>query len=142
MVASPHFLASEAGVAMLNAGGSAVDAALAASAVLSVVYPHMTSVGGDAFWLIYDARLGAVRCLAAAGRAAAGATVEWFRSRGHDEIPLAGILPATVTTPGAVDGWCEAHAAYGRLPLARVLAPAIAHARDGFPITAATGGRP
>ena len=77
-----------------------------------------------------------MRCVAAAGRAAAGATVDWFRSRGHDEIPLAGILPATVTTPGAVDGWCEAHAAYGRLPLARVLEPAIGHARDGFPITA------
>ncbi len=64
---------------ILKAGGSAVDAALAVSAVLSVVYPHMTGVGGDAFWLIYDARRRAVRFLNAAGRAGASATIEWFR---------------------------------------------------------------
>ena len=62
MVTCPHALASEAGVEILKAGGSAVDAAIAASAVLSVVYPHMTSVGGDAFWLIHDARPGSARC--------------------------------------------------------------------------------
>jgi len=135
MVACPHALASAAGVEMLDAGGSAVDAALAASAALSVVYPHMTGVGGDAFWLIYDPKSRRVRCLAAAGRAAASATIDWFRSAGHDEIPVRGVLPATVTTPGAVDGWCAAHAAHGRLPLGRLLAPAIRLARDGFPAT-------
>jgi len=135
MVSCPHALASEAGVEMLKAGGSAVDAAIAASAVLSVVYPHMTSVGGDAFWLIYDAAQRRVRFLNAGGSASAGATIEWFRARGHDEIPLRGILPATVTVPGAVDGWCEAHAAYGRLPLGRNLDPAIGYARDGFPVS-------
>jgi gamma-glutamyltranspeptidase len=122
-------------VEILKAGGSAVDAAIAASAVLSVVYPHMTSVGGDAFWLIYDARAGAVRFLNAGGRAASSATIEWFRSRGHQEIPLRGVLPATVTVPGAVDGWCQAHESYGRLPFTRSLAPAIEYARDGFPVT-------
>ena len=71
MVSCPHALASEAGVEILKAGGSAVDAAIAASAVLSVVYPHMTSVGGDQFWLIRDASSGAVRFLNAGGRAAA-----------------------------------------------------------------------
>ena len=71
MVTSPHTLASQAGVAILQAGGSAVDAAIAAAAVLSVIYPHMTSLGGDAFWLIHDAGSGAVRSLEAAGRAAA-----------------------------------------------------------------------
>jgi gamma-glutamyltranspeptidase len=135
MVSCPHALASEAGVEILKAGGSAVDAAIAASAVLSVVYPHMTSVGGDAFWLIHDARNGAVRFLDAGGCAASSATIEWFRSRGHEEIPLRGVVPATVTVPGAVDGWCEAHGAQGRLPLARALAPAIEYARDGFPVT-------
>ena len=135
MVSCPHALASEAGVEILKAGGSAVDAAIAASAVLSVVYPHMTSVGGDAFWLIYDARRRAVRFLDASGRAAERATIEWFRSRGYGEIPLRGILPATVTVPGAVDGWCQAHDAYGRLALARDLAAAIEYARDGFPVT-------
>jgi gamma-glutamyltranspeptidase len=136
MVVSPHALASQAGVEALKAGGSAVDAAIAASAVLSVVYPHMTSVGGDAFWLIHDGEPGAARALSAAGRAASGATIDWFRSRGHAEIPLRGILPATVTAPGAVDGWCEAHAAHGRLPLRQVLDAAIGYARDGFPVTA------
>jgi gamma-glutamyltranspeptidase/glutathione hydrolase len=135
MVSCPHALASEAGVELLKAGGSAVDAAIAASAVLSVVYPHMTSVGGDAFWLIWDARRRAVRFLDASGRATASATIEWFQSRGFGEIPLRGIVPATVTVPGAVDGWCQAHDAHGRLALARNLAPAIAYAREGFPVT-------
>jgi gamma-glutamyltranspeptidase/glutathione hydrolase len=136
MVASPHALASQAGVGILQAGGSAVDAAIAASAVLAVVYPHMTSLGGDAFWLIHDARAGRVRSLDASGRAAAGASLDWFRSRGLDEIPVRGIVPATLTVPGAVDGWCEAHAAYGRLSLATDLAPAMGYAREGFPVTA------
>ena len=135
MVACPHALASEAGIEILKAGGSAVDAAVAASAALAVIYPHMTSVGGDQFWLIYDATRRAVRFLNAGGRAAASASLGWFSRRGLDEIPLRGIVPATLTTPGAVDGWCEAHAALGRLPLARDLAPAIAYAREGFAAT-------
>jgi gamma-glutamyltranspeptidase/glutathione hydrolase len=136
MVSCPHALASEAGVEILKAGGSAVDAAIAASAVLSVVYPHCTSVGGDQFWLIREAGRGAVRFLNAGGRAAASGSIDWFSRRGLAEIPFRGILPATLTTPGAVAGWCEAHAALGRLPLARDLAPAIGYARDGFPATA------
>jgi gamma-glutamyltranspeptidase/glutathione hydrolase len=140
MVCSPHVLASEAGADVLEAGGSAIDAAIAASATLAVVYPHMTSVGGDAFWLIHDARERRVRYLGGGGRAAASGRLEWFRDRGLAEIPLRGIVPATLTVPGAVDTWCEAHAAYGRLPLARVLAPAIAHARDGFPVTGRLAG--
>lgn len=136
MVVSSHALASEAGVEMLKAGGSAVDAAIATSAALSVLYPHMTGVGGDAFWLIYDAESGAVKYLDAAGRAAAGASAGWFRERGYDEIPFRGVLPATLTVPGAVDGWCTAHGEFGRLPLARLLAPAAELARGGFPVTA------
>ncbi len=135
MVACSHAGASEAGVEMLKEGGSAVDAAIAASAVLSVVYPHMTSIGGDQFWLIWDARGRTVRFLNAGGRAAASGTLEWFGGRGLRAIPMRGILPATLTTPGAVDGWCEAHAALGRLSLARDLAPAIVCARDGFAVT-------
>src|SRR4029079_105572 len=97
MVTSPHALASQAGVDVLRAGGSAVDAAIATSAVLSVVYPHMTGVGGDAFWLIWDAQAKQVRYLTGGGRAAASATIDAFRTRGHDAIPLRGVLPATVT---------------------------------------------
>jgi len=135
MVTSPHALASAAGVDVLRAGGSAVDAAVAASAVLSVVYPHMTGIGGDAFWLIYDARSRRVRYLAGAGRAARSAGIDWFGSRGMKEIPLRGVLPATLTVPGSVRSWCAAHREHGRLPLARDLAEAIGHAREGFPVT-------
>ncbi|MBL8381940.1 MAG: gamma-glutamyltransferase [Burkholderiales bacterium] len=140
MVTCPHSLASAAGADVLRAGGSAVDAAIAASAALAVLYPHMTSVGGDAFWLIHDARTGAVRYLDAGGRAAAAGSIDWFRARGLAEVPYRGIVPATLTTPGAVAGWCEAHAAYGRLPLARNLEAAIAYARDGFPVTSRLAG--
>lgn len=136
LVTSPHALASEAGVEMLKAGGTAVDAAIAASAALSVLYPHMTSVGGDSFWLIHDAERGGVRYLGGGGRAAAGATIDAVRRRGLSEIPYRGVLPATLTVPGGVASWCEAHAAYGRLPFARLLAAAIGYAHEGFPVTA------
>ena len=135
MVASPHALASASGVDALRAGGSAVDAAIAASAVLSVIYPHMAGVGGDAFWLIYDAAERRVRTLEGGGRAARSASIDWFASHGMQEVPLRGVLPATLTVPGAVASWCAAHAAYGRLPLARDLGEAIAYAHDGFPVT-------
>jgi gamma-glutamyltranspeptidase len=135
MVACSHALASAAGADVLRAGGSAVDAALAAGAALCVLYPHMTSVGGDAFWLIYDASERRVRYLSGAGRAARGAGIDWFRTRGMSEIPVRGFLPATLTVPGSVASWCAAHDAYGRLPLARDLAAAIGYAREGFPVT-------
>src|SRR6185312_17026721 len=85
MVTSPHSLASSAGVAVLRAGGTAVDAAIAASAVLAVVYPHMTGLGGDAFWLIHDGRSGAVRFLNGGGKATATASLATFRERGLNE---------------------------------------------------------
>jgi gamma-glutamyltranspeptidase/glutathione hydrolase len=134
MVTSPHALASSAGADVLRAGGSAIDAAIATASVLGVVYPHMCGVGGDAFWLIYDAASREVRYLDGGGRAAAGATLEKFA--GRDEIPFRGILPATVTTPGAVASWCEAHARYGRLPFQRLFDAAIELARDGYPVSA------
>ena len=136
MVACPHALASSAGVDVLRAGGSAVDAALAAAAVLGVVYPHMCGIGGDAFWLIYDAGRRKVEYLEGGGRAAAKGGLPWFSKKGLEEIPFRGILPATLTTPGAVASFCEAHARYGKLPLARDLGNAIGYARDGYPVTA------
>ena len=140
MVTCPHSLASQAGVEVLRAGGSAVDAAIATSAALSVLYPHMTGLGGDAFWLIYDAKTRRVRHLDGGGRAAAAATIDWFTQRGHAAVPFRGILPATVTTPGSVASWGEAHAAYGRLPMARNLESAIGYAREGFPVTERLAG--
>ncbi|MBS0522052.1 MAG: gamma-glutamyltransferase [Proteobacteria bacterium] len=135
LVTSPHSLASSAGVDILRAGGSAIDAALAASAVLSVLYPHMTSIGGDAFWLIHDAKTKQVRYIDGGGRATSGGTIDAFTRRGLGEVPIKGVLPGTLTVPGAVASWTEAHAAYGRLPLARCLESAIGYARDGFPVT-------
>ena len=134
MVASPHAVASAAGADALRAGGSAVDAAIAAAATLGVVYPHMCGIGGDAFWLIYDAAARKVSYLDGGGRAAAAATLERFH--GQREIPFRGLVPATLTTPGAVASFCEAHARHGLLPLARCLQDAIHYARDGFPVTA------
>jgi gamma-glutamyltranspeptidase/glutathione hydrolase len=136
MVTSPHSLASSAGVDVLRAGGSAVDAAIAASAVLSVVYPHMTSLGGDAFWLIHDGKSGEIRYLNGGGKAAGGATLAALEGIGFCEIPLRGIVPATLTVPGAVASWIAAHETHGRLPLKRVLEGAVSYARDGFPVTA------
>ena len=140
MVCSPHALASAAGVDVLRAGGSAVDAAIATSAALSVLYPHMTGIGGDAFWLIREAGSGKVRYLAGGGRASRNGDLAWFEARAMREIPLTGVLPATLTVPGSVDSWCTAHAAYGRLPLARNLAQALEYARDGFPVTERVAG--
>ena len=137
MVTCPHALASQAGVDVLKAGGSAVDAAIAAGSTLAVIYPHMTGLGGDAFWLIYDAKTKAVRYLDGGGRAAASASAAWFHEHGHKtEIPFRGVLPATLTTPGAVASWVAAHKAYGRLPLKRDLEAAITQAREGFEVTA------
>ncbi|MBU6272288.1 MAG: gamma-glutamyltransferase family protein [Betaproteobacteria bacterium] len=140
MVACPHSLASQAGVDVLRAGGSAVDAAVAASSTLAVIYPHMTGVGGDAFWLIHDAATGSVSYLDGGGRAAASGTIDRFAAQGLREIPLRGILPATLTTPGAVASWVAAQARHGRVPLARCLESAIGYARDGFPVTARLAG--
>jgi gamma-glutamyltranspeptidase len=134
MVASPHALASAAGADALRAGGSAVDAAIAAAATLGVLYPHMCGIGGDAFWLIYDAAARKVSYLDGGGRAAAAATLERFH--GQREIPFRGLVPATLTTPGAVASFCEAHARHGALPLARCLQDAIHCARDGYAVTA------
>ena len=135
MVACPHALASSAGVDALRAGGSAVDAAIAAAGVLAVVYPHMCGIGGDAFWLVYDAKRRKVEYLEGGGRAAASASIKTFEGKNFSEIPFRGILPATLTTPGAVASWHEAHARYGKLPLSRNLESAIAYARDGYPVT-------
>jgi gamma-glutamyltranspeptidase len=130
-VAAPHELASVAGLQMLARGGTAVDAMVAVNAALGVVYPHMTGVGGDAFWLIHDAATGTQHVLNASGRAAAAATCELYA--GAAEIAPRGPR-AALTVPGAVDGWAQAHARFGRMPFADCLRPAIDLARDGFPV--------
>src|SRR5262245_203608 len=136
MVTSPHSLASSAGVDVLRAGGTAIDAAIAASAVLAVVYPHMTGIGGDAFWLIHDGGSGEISYLSGGGKAGAGASLAALETRGLREIPLKDIVPATLTAAGGVASWIAAYERHGRLPRPRVLEAAIGYARDGFPVTA------
>jgi gamma-glutamyltranspeptidase len=136
VVTSPHSLASSAGVDVLRAGGSAIDAAIAASAVLAVVYPHMTGIGGDAFWLIHDGGSGEISYLSGGGKAGTGASLAALEKRGLREIPLKGIVPATLTVPGGVASWIAAHEKHGRLPLPCVLVAALGYAREGFPVTA------
>ncbi|MFZ5778783.1 MAG: gamma-glutamyltransferase [Pseudomonadota bacterium] len=132
MVTSPHAAASQAGAALLRDGGSAIDAAIATSAMLSVVYPHMTGIGGDAFWLIYDAAAKRVRYIDGGGRATARGTIDAFAARGLSEVPYRGVLPGTLTVPGSVASWTLAHETFGRRPLRQCLEAAIVHARDGF----------
>lgn len=132
-VASPHHLASQAGIAALRAGGTAVDAAIATNSALSVVASYMCGLGGDAFWIIWDEEQRRAHALNGSGRSAATATIEGARSAGHTEMPVRG--PWSVTVPGAIHSWGEAHARFGRLPWADLLAPAIDLA-DGFPASA------
>src|SRR3954454_20159295 len=133
MIASSQPLASAAGLRVLQEGGNAIDAAVTAAAVLSVVEPTMNGVGGDLFALVYDAKTKTVRALNASGRAPAAATPEEFRKRGLTEIPYRGVL--SVSVPGIVDGWSELLAKHGTITLARALQPAIGYARDGFAVS-------
>ena len=139
MVCTPHCLASAAGLAVLKGGGNAVDAAVAAAATIGVVYPHMNGIGGDSFWLIYDARRGRLLGLNAAGRAAGSIDPDWYRARFGTAIgPRGG--PAALTVPGTLAGWWRAHV-YSRDRLASpvkwsaLLDHATAHARDGFEVS-------
>ena len=137
MVCSPHLLASESGIATLRAGGNALDAAIAAAATIAVVYPHMNGVGGDNFWLIYDATAARLIALCGAGRSARAAGIEWYAARGiRESIPARG-GPAALTVPGVVDGWWQAHQYSSRsmgstLRWKDLLADAIVYARGGF----------
>src|SRR5918911_470757 len=103
MVASPHTLASEAGIAILRRGGNAVEAIIAAAATIAVVYPHMNGIGGDAFFLIAEPGK-RPRAIDACGRAGSLATVQQYRKAGYDTIPPRGVYGAP-TLPGAVSGW-------------------------------------
>jgi gamma-glutamyltranspeptidase/glutathione hydrolase len=133
MVATSQPLATQAGLAVLRAGGTAVDAAIAANAVLGVVEPTGCGIGGDLFALVWDAETRTLSGLNASGRAPRGLSLEKLRELAGDAIPPRGPLPITV--PGCVDGWFELHARGGKLALSELLAPAIAYAREGFPVS-------
>jgi gamma-glutamyltranspeptidase len=130
-VVAPHHLATEAGIGILRAGGHAVDAAIATNAVLGVVEPNACGIGGDAFWLVWDAVERRQHALNGSGRAPAAVDAAALRARGLVTLPHRGAL--AVTIPGAVRSWGDAHSRFGRLPRTQVLAPAIELASRGFP---------
>ena len=130
-VVAPHHLATAAGLAILRAGGTAVDAAVATNAVLAVVLPSGCGIGGDAFWLIWDEGSGRQTALNGSGRAPASADAAALRASGLATLPHRG--PHSITVPGAVRSWGDAHDRHGRLSRAEILKPAIQLAWDGFP---------
>lgn len=133
MVSAGHHLASLAGCNILQEGGNAVDAALAAAFVMAVVKPEASGPGGDLFALIFSAKTRKVEALNSSGPAPAQASIELFRQRRLDKVPTSG--PLSVAVPGAVDGWLELHKRYGTKELARLMADATRLARQGFPVS-------
>lgn len=135
MAATAHPLATQIALDILKAGGSAVDAAIAANAALGLMEPTGNGIGGDLFAIIWDPSSGDFVGLNGSGRSPAGQTLEQLKAKlpdGAPGIPPVGPLPVTV--PGTVDAWFEMHARYGRLPMEQVLAPAIRYAREGHPV--------
>jgi gamma-glutamyltranspeptidase / glutathione hydrolase len=137
MVASTHWLASAVGMAALERGGNAFDAAVAAGLTLQVVEPHLNGPGGDLPVIFFSAREGEPRVLCAQGPAPAAATIERYRRRGRSLVPGTGLDAACV--PGAFDGWMLLLRDHGTMRLADVLEPAIAYAEDGYPAVAQIG---
>ena len=137
MAATSHPLATEAALEILRAGGSAVDAAIAANACLGLMEPTGNGIGGDLFAIVWDAKEKKLHGYNGSGRSPRSLTLEKLRKEvealDKKEIPAHGALPISV--PGCVDGWTALHGRFGVLPLDRVLAPAIRHAREGFPVT-------
>ncbi|MFN4278138.1 MAG: gamma-glutamyltransferase family protein [Ferrovibrio sp.] len=137
MVTAPHHLAAEAGLAVLREGGNAIEATVAMAAALTVVYPHMTGIGGDGFWLIAVPGRDVI-AIEACGRAAATATPALYQAQGLGSIPWRGPLAAN-TVAATVSGWGEALQLSaelgGRLPLSRLLQDAVWYAENGFAVT-------
>lgn len=133
MAATSHPLATQVALDILKRGGSAVDAAIAANAVLGLVEPTGCGIGGDLFALIWSAEKNKLYGLNASGRSPRSLRLEYFRENEYEFIPAYGALPVSV--PGCVDGWFEMHEIFGRLSMREILQPAINYAREGFPVT-------
>ena len=132
-VSAGHPLAAQAGLRVLQDGGNATDAIIAMAGVLAVVRPHMNGIGGDAFGIFYDGETGEVTALNASGRSGALATPEFFAVAELDRIPSIG--PLSVSVPGAVAGWIDAHDRYGSMNFAELLSTGIDYARNGFAVS-------
>jgi len=132
IVAAPQFLASQAGARVLEAGGNAVDAAIAANAVMGVVQPYVNGMGGDLFAIVYEAKTGKVYGLNASGWAPAALTIDYLKA--HHITKFDPLSVHTITVPGCVAGWDALRSRFGTLPFSKLLAPAIFYAEQGFPL--------
>jgi len=137
IVATSQTLASQAGAQVLARGGSAMDAAIAANAVLGVVEPESDGIGGDLFAIYWDAKTGKLSAINASGWAPTGLTIDFLKSQGQTTMPQTGIH--SVTVPGCVDGWAKLHRRFGKLPWAELFQPAIYFADHGYPVTEMIG---
>lgn len=133
MACTSQPLATQVALDILKAGGNAIDAAIAANAVLGLVEPTGNGIGGDLFAIIWDAKTQKLYGLNASGRSPYDLSYEYFKKNGITRIPAFGPLPVSV--PGCVDGWFELHKKFGNLPVSDILKPAIAYAREGFPVS-------
>lgn len=132
MIATSQSLSSAAGLQVLQSGGNAIDAAVTAAAVLAVIEPSMNGIGGDLLAIVYDATTKKLHALDSTGRSAHAATPAEYARRGITEMPMRG--PLVVDVPGVVEGWHQLLKRFGTIDLGTALAPAIAFARDGFPV--------
>jgi gamma-glutamyltranspeptidase/glutathione hydrolase len=133
MVATSQPLATQVGLDILKQGGNAIDAAIAANAMLGLVEPTGSGIGGDLFAIVWDAKTQKLYGLNASGRSPRSLTLEHFTLQGLDKIPAYGPLPVSV--PGVVDGWFELHKKFGSLPMTSLLSPSIEYAKKGFPVS-------
>lgn len=133
MAATSQPLATQVALDVMQSGGNAIDAAIAANAVLGLVEPTGNGIGGDLFAIVWDAKNQKLVGLNASGRSPKSLSLEWFKDQGYESIPSHGPLPVTV--PGAVDGWFMLHQRFGSKPMSELLAPAIRYAEEGFPVT-------
>jgi gamma-glutamyltranspeptidase / glutathione hydrolase len=132
IVAAPQFLASQAGAHILEEGGNAIDAAIAANAVMGVVQPYVNGIGGDLFAIYYEAKTGKLYGLNSSGWTPKALTIEYMKTQNKDKINPIGA--ETIDIPGAVAGWDALHTRFGTLPFSQTLAPAIYYAENGFPL--------
>ncbi|RUO33525.1 gamma-glutamyltransferase [Aliidiomarina sanyensis] len=133
MAATSQGLATQAALEVMRAGGNAIDAAIAANAMLGLVEPTGNGIGGDLYAIIWHAESQQLYGLNASGRSPMSLTLDYFLDNGYESIPQRGLLPLSV--PGAVDGWFEMHERFGQMDMADILAPSIHYAENGFPVT-------
>ena len=133
MAATSQPLATQVALDILKKGGNAIDAAIAANAMLGLVEPTGNGIGGDLFAIVWDAKTEKLYGLNASGRSPEKLTLDYFKKNGYKKIPAYGALPVSV--PGCVDGWFELHKKFGSMPMTEIIAPTVNYGRKGFPVS-------